>query len=336
MPNFIGCNSAMRARLEDHWYQKKYTWLTLMLLPFSWLFRGVVAMRAFFYRVGIFRRVTLPVPVIVVGNITTGGTGKTPFVIWLAAWLQVQGFRPGIVSRGVGGKQQRLPRQVSATSAVAEVGDEAVLLLQRTGCPVVVGVDRVAAAQFLLMQNACDIIISDDGLQHYRLQRTLEIAIVDGVRHFGNGGLLPAGPLREPIKRLRHVDVVIESGRDFMLSAETLVSVCQPSTRLALADFPRSMIHAVAGIGHPARFFQVLQREGFDVMSHVFPDHYLYRRPDIYFNDDLPVLMTEKDAVKCRQFADRRHWYLLVEGHVSALALKKIILSFKIKEISHV
>jgi tetraacyldisaccharide 4'-kinase len=321
----------MRATLESHWYKKKYSGLTLLLLPLSWIFRGVVALRYFLYRIGLLRRITLPVPVIVVGNITTGGTGKTPFVIWLAAWLQAQGFRPGIVSRGVGGKQQRAPRAVSATSAVTDVGDEAVLLLQRTGCPVVVGIDRVAAARYLLQQNTCNIIISDDGLQHYRLQRTLEIAIVDGVRQFGNGCLLPAGPLREPPSRLRRVDLVIETGRDFMLAADTLVAVCNPATRLAVADFPRSMVHAVAGIGHPARFFNALQREGFEVMPHAFPDHYLYRRQDIYFNDDLPVLMTEKDAVKCKQFADRRHWYLQVDGHVAPTVLEKMRKSICIK-----
>ena len=197
-------------RLDHYWYTRS-PWL-LLLTPLSLLFRVVVGARRLAYRVGIKRSTRVSLPVIVVGNITVGGTGKTPLVVWLAGYLREKGHAPGIVSRGYGGTASHWPQQVRADSDPAVVGDEAVLLAATTGCPMAVAPDRVAAAQALVDQGGCDVIISDDGLQHYALQRDIEIAVIDGVRRFGSGFLLPAGPLREPLKRLQQVDLVVVNG----------------------------------------------------------------------------------------------------------------------------
>ncbi len=314
---------------ENHWYRSSYTWLTLLLLPLAWLFRLAIFIRYFLYRYKIKKTISFPVPVIVVGNITVGGTGKTPFVIWLAQFLQKQGYRPGIVSRGVGGKRLNMPYWVDAKADPLTVGDEALLLVRRTQCPMVVSVDRVLAVKELLGKTNCNIVISDDGLQHYRLGRTIEIAIVDGERRFGNHCLLPAGPLREPLKRLNRVDLMVVNGGDkneeFMqLQGNKLASVKTHQIQ-ALADFKNKTVHAVAGIGNPTRFFQTLGDAKIQIIPHVFPDHYLYQPNDIYFADDLPVIMTEKDAVKCIGFADQRHWYLPVQAEMSEEVELKLI-----------
>lgn len=320
----------MQFDVARHWYQRKPSWLTWCLLPFSFLFRLIVAIRRFLYRFHLCRTVKFKVPVIVVGNIVAGGAGKTPFVIWLAEQLREQGYRPGIVSRGVGGKRHRKPHVVEFSDESAVVGDEALLLRRRAACPVVLCVDRVAAVKTLLAQTDCDVVISDDGLQHYRMGRQLEIAVVDGDRRCGNGYMMPAGPLREPVSRLDEVDfVVVNGGRDDELSMQLrpreLASVANPQCVLSLDAFVGQTVHAVAGIGHPERFFNSVKQLGCTPIPHAYPDHYAYQASDITFHDSCPVLMTEKDAVKCAGFANDRCWYLRVSASIANDKLIKAI-----------
>jgi len=319
------------------WYRKSLHPVSFCLLPFSWLFGTCAAMRRMFYRAGIFKTYRFNVPVIVVGNIAVGGTGKTPFVIWLAAFLQAQGYKPGIVSRGVGGKSQDIPYRVQAEDNAWMVGDEAMLLLRNSQCPLVIGIDRAAAVRELLKQTDCDIVISDDGLQHYGLWRDLEIVMVDAERQFGNRQLLPAGPLRERPSRLAAADFVVtqvaaEAQQDglppqgeavrnefhaMQLLPQHFIAVANPDRQIPFADFSRQKVHALAGIGHPQRFFDMLKKAGFELITHVFPDHHLYQPGDLCFADSLPIIMTEKDAVKCAGFADERYWHVKVNACVN-------------------
>lgn len=304
----------------DFFYRRSLTWQALLLLPLSCIFRYLVTLRRFLYRHKIIRSFHFPVPIIIVGNITVGGTGKTPLVIWLAHFLKTKGFNPGIVTRGVGGKKQTSPIRVTYDTAPHIVGDEAVLLKERTDCPLVVCIDRVAAVKDLLTHSDCDVVITDDGLQHYRLKRDIEIAVIDADRQLGNRCFLPAGPLRESPSRLKEVDFVVQHGAAqpgvlaMQLSGDDIVSVADRSVKIALQDFTQRKVHAVAGIGHPNRFFEVLRAQGFEVIEHVFPDHYLYCLDDFQFGDALPIMMTEKDAVKCKSFADQRFWFLPVDA----------------------
>lgn len=308
----------------QHWYRPALNIYSRLLLPLSWLFRLSVRVRRHLYSSGIKKVYRCSVPVIVVGNITVGGTGKTPSVIWLVEFLQSQGFRPGIVSRGFGG--QGKVQWVEKNADPKIVGDEAVLLARRGQCPVVVGINRVAAVQLLLQRTSCNIVISDDGLQHYRLARDLEIAVIDGVRGFGNECFLPAGPLRESISRLQTVDFVLVNGANTLmeqqysmhLQSDVACAVNDPQQKKAVDFFKKNKVHALAAIGHPQRFFALLRELGLDIIEHVFPDHYHYQKKDIEFADGLPVLMTEKDAVKCEKFADQRHWYLPVTAKMDA------------------
>ncbi|WP_262965853.1 tetraacyldisaccharide 4'-kinase [Methylobacter psychrophilus] len=302
----------------DIWYKDHFlgVWLSL----FGFLFSDAVRFRRFLYRLGILKTFTLPVPVIVVGNITVGGTGKTPLVIWLAQFLKDSGFKPGIISRGYGGQAQSWPQTVTAGSDARQVGDEALLIATQTGCPMAVGPLRVEAAKMLLSQADCNVILSDDGLQHYALNRTIEIAVIDGERRFGNGHCLPAGPLREPIERLQRVDFVIVNGEKYedhefsmQLVGQTLVNVVTGEQK-PLPEFNAVECHALAGIGNPERFFKQLEVAGLICTTHSFPDHYPFQRHDIDFGDNKPVLMTEKDAVKCTEFAGLQHWYLPVKA----------------------
>lgn len=313
----------MRDKLVQSWYQPSLNLLTAVLLPLSWLFGAITMLRRWMYRAGLLKSCRFTVPVIMVGNITIGGTGKTPLVIELAHLLRAQGYRPGIVSRGAGGKTQRNPLTVSSISSPAEVGDEAILMQRRAMCPVVVCTDRVAAVRDLLAQSDCNMVISDDGLQHYRLARDIEIGVVDGVRQFGNGHLLPAGPLREPLSRLQRADFLVKqeqsSTTPYSMRLEPVcwLSASDASRRLELSAFSGKSAHAVAGIGYPQRFFDMLSSMNIHIHAHPFPDHYFYRSRDLDFKDDLPILMTEKDAVKCAGFADERHWYLQVSAKIS-------------------
>lgn len=322
----------MNINLEKHWYQKSLTLLTLLLLPLSWLFRALVSLRRFLYRNKFKKSVSFSVPIIVVGNITVGGTGKTPFVIALANHLRSLGYTPGIVTRGVGGKNQQTPYWVEAGSLVKEIGDEAALLAKRTQCPLVICIDRVEAVRTLLSKSQCNIVICDDGLQHYRLQRHIEIALIDGMRYFGNQHLLPAGPLREPLSRLNEVDFMVLHGvsneanqHTMRLSGDEIVSVQDETRKISLSQLANKKVHAVAGIGNPVRFFNMLREQGIEVIEHIFPDHYFYKAEDLKFPDDLLVLMTEKDAVKCKQFVNEKLWYIPVKAVFDKLLIEKIV-----------
>jgi tetraacyldisaccharide 4'-kinase len=326
--------------LQRHWY--RITPLHLLLLPVSLLFQFLVATRRLLFRSGLLSSVKLPVPVIIVGNITVGGTGKTPLTLWLAGQLLADGWHPGIISRGFGGSGSK-PQVVQAGSDPASVGDEPVLMAQRLLCPVWVGRDRPAAAHALLSAHPeCDVIISDDGLQHYRLQRDVEIVVVDGLRRFGNGFLLPAGPLRETLSRLREVDAVVinggtgEPGGSMAAAGEYLMqlegvhfyNLLNPEITATAADFQGQSVHAIAGIGHPERFFSHLNKLGLTVQTHPYPDHHRYSAADIAYNDANALFMTEKDAVKCIAFADEKCWVLRVDANIdpalTQLILKKI------------
>ncbi len=303
--------------LERSWYSSNV--LTLLLLPLSWLFGLVAALRRLVYRSGLLRRQRFDVPVIVVGNITVGGTGKTPLVIWLAEHLQSLGWHPGIVSRGYGGKAASWPQQVRPDSDPNSVGDEAVMLAARTGCPMCVGPDRPEAIRALLRHRTVDIVISDDGLQHYAMGRDLEIVVLDGQRRLGNGFLLPAGPLREPASRLKSVDLVVVNGGDaehelaMSIRRPKLVSLHDDQT-LVLDGMRGRQVHAVAGIGNPQRFFGLLGDAGIEVEPHVFADHHPFRAEDLRFAEELPILMTEKDAVKCRRLPCRDAWVVQIDA----------------------
>jgi len=308
-------------RLDYYWYARS-PWLVL-LTPFSLVYRVIVSLRRLAFKTGILCSVRVPLPVIIVGNITVGGTGKTPLVAWLAKYLQSKGYKPGIISRGYGGQASSWPQQVRPDSDPAVVGDEAVLLAAMTLCPMAVAPDRVAAASALIEHGDCDVILSDDGLQHYALQRDIEIAVIDGVRRFGTGFFMPAGPLREPVSRLQEVDLVVINGlgkgqeHQMRMIQGDVHNLLDPGKVCAMDDFRSQTVHAVAGIGNPERFFQSLKNVGLRVESHSFPDHYRYGPEDIHFGDDRPVFMTEKDAVKCRHFAAENDWYVPVEARMS-------------------
>lgn len=315
--------------IEYYWYNKST--ITLVLLPLSWLFCAIAVLRRLLYRIGILKVHRVAAPVIIVGNISVGGTGKTPLVTWLVAWLRDQGYTPGIVSRGYGGGASRWPQQVRADSDPRMVGDEAVLLSRRTGCPMAVGPNRVDAATALLSYTDCDVIVADDGLQHYALARDVEIAVIDGVRRFGNGHCLPAGPLREPTSRIKAVDIVVTNGvagaREYHMELipGRLQNLAFPEKSISLNSLSGKTVHAIAGIGHPERFFRQLESHGLSVIEHAFPDHHPFVVEDIIFADDLPILMTEKDAVKCQDFANDKHWTVPVDAKLDERMLPLIL-----------
>ncbi|MDT8311187.1 MAG: tetraacyldisaccharide 4'-kinase [Methylophaga sp.] len=296
--------------LIKSWYQPSP--LRWCLAPLSGLFRLVASLRRLAYQRGFFKSQRLPVPVIIIGNINVGGSGKTPLVLWLAQQLQQRGWRPGIISRGYGGNAAHYPLTVTANTPVGESGDEPKLLALRSQCPVVVAPDRVAAGRQLLAQFDCNVIISDDGLQHYRLARDLELVVVDGRRGFGNGFCLPAGPLREPVSRLDKVDFVIghdDSRQPWTMQLQLKESVnLTDQRRQPLTDWQKQTVHAVAGIGDPQRFFDQLRIAGLNVIEHAFADHHIFSAADLQFNDTLPLLMTEKDAVKCQGLVTANCW----------------------------
>jgi tetraacyldisaccharide 4'-kinase len=287
------------------------------LRPLSTLFGAVSAVRRFAYARNFARSATLTCPVIVVGNLTTGGTGKTPLVCWLAEQLTERGFRPGVVTRGYGGSS-RAAHLVLPTDGANAVGEEALLLAQRARVPVAIGRSRPAAAQ-LLINSGCDVILSDDGLQHYALARDCEIVVVDGDRRFGNGQLLPAGPLREAPARLQEAHAVVINGGEFnrdgalqMRLLATSAVAMKYGTIKPLREFSGQPVHAIAAIGNPQRFFATLRAVGIRAIEHPLSDHARLTLEDISFADDLAVLMTEKDAVKCREIAGPHHWYVPV------------------------
>lgn len=346
--------------LMDMWYSKRKPWLSIVLLPVSCLFHLLIVLRRAYYR-HIVRAEALPLPVIVVGNINLGGSGKSPLLIALALHLKSLGYSPGVISRGYGSSAPHYPFVVTADTAADIAGDEPLMIAQRCGCPVVIDADRLAAANKLIELGCCDLILSDDGLQHYRLPRQLEIVVVDGQRYLGNERLLPAGPLREPASRLGQVDWVAvngavhdsnkenkSSGNRYLKTPETRVDMqlrpvswqrLSDGEALSLAQKPWisegesegesggkrcGRVHAVAGIGNPQRFFQTLADLGVDFIPHAFSDHHHFQWADIDFPDELPVVMTEKDAVKCRALLKEkavskelnRCWFLSVEAQL--------------------
>src|SRR5882757_923405 len=312
----------MEQRLTELWYRESagFSWLA----PLAWLYGLVVAARRAAYACGLIRTQRAAKPVIVIGNLTVGGTGKTPLVAWLAEQLSLTGLRVGIVSRGYG-RSKREPEGVHAESSWRDVGDEPMLLQSSTGCDVVVVQDRFAGAQQLIALGV-DVVIADDGLQHLRLARDCEIVVIDGARGFGNGRLLPAGPLREPAARVRNASIVVVNGTPEHASLVLADGECEVRFLMSLFGeeahrvdglaapeplerFRGRRVHAVAGIGNPQRFFRDLRARGIDIVEHPFPDHHPFTAAELTFGDDLPVLMTQKDAVRCRELADARLWY---------------------------
>jgi tetraacyldisaccharide 4'-kinase len=284
----------------------------------------VAVLRALAYRRGWLASFAAGVPVIVIGNLSVGGTGKTPLVIWLVEYLRRRGHRPGIASRGYGGDVGKEPLPVAADADPARFGDEPVLLARRSGAPVVVARDRVAAARRLAGEHGCDVVVTDDGLQHYRLRRDLEVLVVDGARGFGNGRCLPAGPLREPVRRARRADLVIFNGRSdgrrpgMRLLPGDAVSLADAARTRPLGDFRGVRVRAVAGIGHPRRFFTMLEQLGLAIDPMPYPDHHRFSAADAADWGAGPVLMTEKDAVKLKGPALPDAWFVPVAAEPDA------------------
>ena len=320
-------------RLQRLWYGNAR--LASLLLPLSGVFCALVQLRRAAYRAGLLASRRLDARVIVVGNITVGGTGKTPLVLALARRLREAGFRVGILSRGYRGRGRVWPVEVSAASDPDQVGDEPVLLARNSGAAVYAGADRVAAGRALLASSPCDVLICDDGLQHYALRRDLEIAVVDAGRGHGNGHCLPAGPLREPVSRLKAVDALVYLGPPapgafgMQMEVHTATRLCDPADTRPLTSFLGERVHAVAGIGNPQRFFAALRGGGLDVEERSFPDHHRFRAADLRFADRRPVLMTEKDAVKCAGFAPAHWWSVAAEVHLDATFVAWLLDSLK-------
>ena len=310
------------------WYGKSV--LSYVLFPISWVFRAIIWLRCSAYRYGWLKQTVFPVPVIIVGNITVGGTGKTPCVIALVNALRERGWQPGIVSRGYGGALNGAVHEVSETDLPSETGDEALLLKRRCQCPVVVGKKRVAAVRYLLETSTCDVIISDDGLQHYALSRQVEIVMIDGKRGVGNACCLPAGPLREPVSRIRQSDFVVVTGNtaeidlpimpskssvySMALQMKAVYALCDETAKMSLSQLQHQTVHAIAGLGHPRRFFDMLHQLGLQVIEHAYPDHHVFEPADFAGFNQALIVMTEKDAVKCQEMALPNAWVVSIDG----------------------
>ena len=310
--------------LATYWYKPTaLSWLfLLLLLPLSWLYCAVSSIRRKLYLSGVLERVKADVPVVVIGNIVAGGSGKTPLLIALCEYVKKRGFKPGVVSRGYGGSFTGV-KQLSDGDTAALVGDEPLMIYRRTGVPVVIGSDRASAVERLLAENDCDIVFSDDGMQHYRMARDMEIAVVDAGRRFGNGLCLPAGPLRERVSRLDDVDLVVYNGGSDALASYKLQALnfdkLDANTERSLSDFKAGLetskpLHAVAGIGNPPRFFNQLRSLGFVIVEHAYADHHHYQQQDFEGWAQDCIVMTEKDAVKCDRLDLTDAWYLQVDA----------------------
>lgn len=328
--------SSFAHRLSEAWYtSSRWPWL---LLPLMVVFYAISAARRSLYRSGVLKSSRAAVPVIVIGNIAVGGTGKTPLTLALVEALLAEGYKPGIVSRGYGSKAPHYPYQVRRGSPVIEAGDEPLLLAEQSGCPVVIAADRVAAVAALLDANDCDVVLADDGLQHYALARDIEVVVIDAKRGLGNGLLLPAGPLREPASRLDTVDFVVSNGGPAELPANTphYIMQIQPDLLMPLDQSRQAVapqhwglsktVHAVAGIGNPQRFYATLISLGFKPIEHSFNDHHNFVAADLAFDDDLPVLMTAKDAVKVRALGTTgNYWYLSVAAELDTAFIPALL-----------
>ncbi|MCE2572506.1 tetraacyldisaccharide 4'-kinase [Motilimonas eburnea] len=313
------------------WYSKNI-WAYL-LLPLTALFALITAFRRLAYRCHWLKSEHVGVPTIVVGNLSVGGNGKTPVVIWLCEQLTAAGFKPGVISRGYGGKAPHYPYLVEPNTTGAQAGDEPVLIYHRCQCPVAVSPNRIEAAKLLRKTHQVDVIIADDGLQHYALQRDIELVVVDGERRYGNAWLLPSGPLRESKARLAKVDVVINNGGQAEAGevSMSLVAGSPLPVTASVAEFDKAChgnsINACAGIGHPPRFFRTLLGLGFEVEKQVpFADHHGFNEAEIQALEQArPLFMTEKDAVKCRDFALTQSWYLPVSASINESVANQII-----------
>ena len=312
------------------------SWLYLLLLPLSWLYGAVTALIRASYSLGWRSAWRSPVPVVIVGNLTAGGNGKTPVVIWLVEQLQLRGYRVGVVSRGYGGKSDVYPLLLSNATSTAQAGDEPVLIHQRTQAPVAVSPKRSEAIKALLKAHALDFIITDDGLQHYALQRDFELVVIDGVRRFGNGWWLPAGPMRERAGRLRSVDAVITNGGIAATGEIPMQLVARQAVNLVTGErLPAQQLQhvvAMAGIGHPPRFFATLNMLGIEPKSeYAFADHQDYSLAQLSPLTSGPqtLLMTEKDAVKCRAFAQPNWWYLPVDAQLPPDQAEQLLLNIQ-------
>ncbi|WP_205957405.1 tetraacyldisaccharide 4'-kinase [Pantoea stewartii] len=311
--------------IERIWSGRSPLWLVLW--PLSVLYGAITALIRLSFRRGWRKSWRAPLPVVVVGNLTAGGNGKTPVVIWLVDALQQRGLRVGVISRGYGGKADRYPLRVTAETATDQAGDEPVLIAQRTAAPVAVAPRRREAIEALLQHHSLDLIVTDDGLQHYALQRDREIVVVDGVRRFGNGWWLPAGPMRERASRLKTVDAVIVNGGEAQQGEIAMQLQAGMATHLLSGEQrPLNTLHdvvAMAGIGHPPRFFHTLKQHGLTPVAEIaFADHHAYSEEELsrLVTPGQTLLMTEKDAVKCRAFAQSSWWYLPVDAHLQAEA----------------
>ena len=318
MDRHPGLRRGLEHWLDQLWYGSRPL-ARALLYPLSWLFCRVAGWRRQYLQT---RSQPFPVPVVVIGNISVGGTGKTPLTMALVALLREQGWHPGIVSRGYGRDEADTLRRVTAATPVTLAGDEALLMAQETGVPVVVSARRSEAVRQLLATQGCDVVLADDGLQHYCLHRDMEVAVVDGVRRFGNGLCLPAGPLREPVARLQDCDFVVCQGNPepgeyrMVLEGQTCRGVVDGTRTLPLSILSGQPVHVVTAIGNPTRFRDALQQSGLLCRLHAYPDHYRIRGPELRFEDDWPVLMTAKDAVKCRHLSGvaATVWYLPVRA----------------------
>ncbi|MCK3657300.1 tetraacyldisaccharide 4'-kinase [Pasteurellaceae bacterium Pebbles2] len=305
----------------NFWYSNSK--IAYLLLPFSWLFGLVSVVRRWLFQQNILKSYRAPVPVVVVGNLSVGGNGKTPVTIWLVEQLQQRGLKCGVISRGYGSKSEVYPRLVKVGDDPIQSGDEPLLIAQRTGVPVCISPNRQQAIELLLRQFPCDVIISDDGLQHYKLQRDIEIVVMDAERGLGNGFLLPAGALRESAERLNSVDFVISNGAENQYSDAVMHLVPHYAINLVTKEKRElttfKQVSAIAGIGNPQRFFSMLQGLNIELIStRAFQDHQAYNA-ELFsqFDKEQPLFMTEKDAVKCGQFAQQNWWYVPVEAHIS-------------------
>ena len=332
MPEYV--DEPSTSYVVDSWY-KKSLWLYL-LYPFSLLFSYLTTRRRRKYIKNIIESYKPNVPIIVVGNLTIGGTGKTPLVKHIATELINRGYKPGIVSRGYGGKFKET-LEVTEDTPVKETGDEA-QILAKLNIPFYIDKNRVRAVKELTKRHNCDVIISDDGLQHYQMDRDIEIAVIDGKRRFGNNLTFPAGPLRESKKRLKSVDFIVnntgptEEGEFLMNISPSKFVHLKSGKSYNVDNWPmHKQIHAVAGLGNPGRFFDLLDKLGFDIIRHPFPDHHKFLTSDIFYLDHLPIVMTEKDASKCKDFDNNKIWFLTIDADVSNKFIDK--LTDKLKSI---
>lgn len=318
------------------WYKDFF--IAALLMPFSFIYMDVVRFRRWQYKTGRKTVTKVSVPVVIVGNLTVGGTGKTPLVIYLAKQLQEKGFKPGVISRGYGAESETWPQRVTADSDVSAIGDEPILIVEQTKCPVAVGPIRVDAAKLLIEEAGCDVILSDDGLQHYALARDIEIIVIDGERRFGNNYCLPAGPLREPQERKYEADFTVCNGGEaeedetlMQLEGDVAINL-QTGEQKSLYEFGELQCHALAGIGNPERFFKHLQKYHISSSYDEFPDHHVFTESEISYNKADAIFMTEKDAVKCKTFASNKHWFVPVQARLPNEFVEQLISLLKSKK----